>query len=289
MAEVPDIPVLGCVGQLDAWPCRVGIWDWCRRWNIRRWKRLYRSGRGGLQGADLDRLRRLATAGKTMASRRGRDRRSVNVAVAKDEASLSVTPILDEWREAGAEFGFSHSPTSAGRGLRRGLPAGRLPRTSGGQNPMNETFMSGLRGAGGKAVFGECGGYMALGEAPIAEDGQTTAWLVCYPWSRALNLKAHPGLPASGSDRRWTGARGARSNPRISLFARVSRDQRDPLFREWGARRRTWVAGCRHGRVAGSFCISSPASRSDDGAIFPKPKEYKKAMMASATTMPNVV
>jgi cobyrinic acid a,c-diamide synthase len=91
------------------------------------------------------------------------------IAVATDDAFLFAYPaVLEGWRRQGAELSFFSpladeppDPTADAVYLPGGYPelhAGRLAAA--------ERFRAGLRQAAveGKAVYGECGGYMVLGE-----------------------------------------------------------------------------------------------------------------------------
>ncbi len=98
------------------------------------------------------------------------------IALAHDEAFSFVYPhLLEEWRRAGAEIlPFSPladqapDPTADVCWLPGGYPelhAGRLAAAS--------TFQRGLKAfAAERPVHGECGGYMALGEAVIDAEGR---------------------------------------------------------------------------------------------------------------------
>ena len=262
--ELPDIPVLGCVGQLDdlALPSRhLGLVQALEHPALETF--ISKAAGAVSKAVDLDRLRRLATAGKTMASTaRPRPPLGQRVAVAKDEAfAFRYAHTLDEWREAGAEVRF-FSPLAdeaPGEDCDAVYLPGGYPELHAGRIAMNETFMSGLRKAArsGKAVFGECGGYMALGEALIAEDGQTHSMAGLLPVvasfespKRILGYR-QAVLTADGP----LGRAGAAFKTHEFHYSReVSRDGRDPLFRIRDAEgAELGVAGCRHGRVAGSF------------------------------------
>ncbi len=100
------------------------------------------------------------------------------IAVARDEAfAFAYEATLEGWRAQGAEIGF-FSPL-AGEGpdaladavyLPGGYPELHAPRIAAGQG-----FLEGLRSAAkrGAAIFGECGGYMVLGQALIDAEGRS--------------------------------------------------------------------------------------------------------------------
>lgn len=99
------------------------------------------------------------------------------IAVARDDAFCFAYPaLLDGWRREGAELAFfsplaGEPPDPAADSVY--LPGG-YPQLWAGHLAVAETFFAGLRraAAGGKPVYGECGGYMVLGEALIDADGR---------------------------------------------------------------------------------------------------------------------
>jgi cobyrinic acid a,c-diamide synthase len=99
------------------------------------------------------------------------------IAVARDDAFRFAYPtLLDGWRRDGAELSFfaplagePPDPTADAVYLPGGYPelwAGRLAAA--------DRFMAGLRraAADGKPVYGECGGYMVLGDGLVDADGR---------------------------------------------------------------------------------------------------------------------
>jgi len=98
------------------------------------------------------------------------------IAVARDTAFAFAYPhLLQSWREAGAELAF-FSPLADEAPLATAdaifLPGG-YPELHAGKLAGNQRFMDGLRRRAGDgiAIYGECGGYMVLGEALIDGDG----------------------------------------------------------------------------------------------------------------------
>ena len=124
---------------------------------------------------DLAALRGLASGGMSFgASRRCRPP-AQRIALARDEAfSFTYPHLLAAWRAAGAEI-LPFSPLADERPpeadccwLPGGYPELHAGRLAGAQN-----FLGGLRRfAENKAVHGECGGYMVLGETLTDADGQ---------------------------------------------------------------------------------------------------------------------
>ena len=98
------------------------------------------------------------------------------IAVASDVAFAFAYPhLLQGWRRAAAEIvPFSpladEAPDAAADAVF--LPGG-YPELHAGQLTAAETFWTGLQAAAdrGALIYGECGGYMALGEAIVDADG----------------------------------------------------------------------------------------------------------------------
>jgi len=112
--------------------------------------------------------------------RQGIEPLGTHIAVARDEAFAFFYPHLQtSWREAGASFSFfsplqDEAPEAGADAVY--LPGG-YPELYGEQLAGNQRFMGGLREAAkqGKRVYGECGGYMVLGQGVIDKQGQRHA------------------------------------------------------------------------------------------------------------------
>lgn len=97
------------------------------------------------------------------------------IALAQDAAfSFTYPHLLKGWRDGGAEIlpfsPLANQPPAADADL-VWLPGG-YPELHAGTLAANDTFLQGVRThAASKPVHGECGGYMALGEALIDKDG----------------------------------------------------------------------------------------------------------------------
>jgi len=98
------------------------------------------------------------------------------IAVARDAAFVFAYPaVLDGWRRAGATLSFfsplADEPSNPDADAIY-LPGG-YPELHAGRLAMAERFFSGLRRAAlaGASVYGECGGYMVLGEALTDAEG----------------------------------------------------------------------------------------------------------------------
>lgn len=184
------------------------------------------------------------------------------IAVASDIAFAFAYPhVLDAWRAAGAEL-LPFSPLADEAPLADAdaiyLPGG-YPELHAGRLASSETFMDGLRAAAGRgaAIFGECGGYMALGVGLVDGDG------VRHPMAGLLPLETSFAGPAMHFGYRLAelaadsplGPAGTRFRAHEFHYARILReDVRAPLFRCRDALGNDLgQAGCRDGQVSGSF------------------------------------
>jgi cobyrinic acid a,c-diamide synthase len=100
------------------------------------------------------------------------------IAVARDDAFCFIYPaLLNGWRHQGADLAFfsplaDESPDPAADAVY--LPGG-YPELWAGRIAAADVFLAGLRraAAGRKPIYGECGGYMVLGEVLIDADGHS--------------------------------------------------------------------------------------------------------------------
>ena len=129
------------------------------------------------------------------------------LAVARDQAfAFAYAHLLHEWRKAGAEI-LPFSP------LANEAPApdadaiflpGGYPELHAGRLAANCKFLDGLRAAPGP-VYGECGGFMVLGENLIDKDGKSHAMAGLLPLATSFaarklslgyrQLQPLPGAP----------------------------------------------------------------------------------------------
>ncbi len=216
------------------------------------------------EAVDLDRLAALAR--RPAAGPPGRptpplDPFGQRIAVARDTAFAFAYPsLLDGWRRAGAELApFSplgdEAPDESADAVY--LPGG-YPELHAGRIASNGRFLDGLRGAArrGAAVFGECGGFMVLGERLIDPDGESHAMAGLLPAAASFGApRLHLGY------RRMTLARSGPLGPAGAAFrghefhyARLVRQEGAPLFHAADAAGRDLgPAGAVAGKVAGSF------------------------------------
>jgi cobyrinic acid a,c-diamide synthase len=196
------------------------------------------------------------------------------IAVARDDAFCFIYPtLLDGWRRAGATLSFfsplageAPDPDADAVYLPGGYPelwAGRLAAADG--------FLAGLRraAAAGKPIYGECGGYMVLGEALIDADGCRHPMAGLLPLTtsfaerrlslgyRAVTLLADGPLGAPGASFR---------GHEFHYATIVREDAAEPLWSvEDAAGESRGACGLRRGSVSGSFIhlIDSSSGESD--------------------------
>ncbi len=173
-----------------------------------------------------------------------------HVAVARDEAFAFFYPHLQAaWQGAGVSLSFfspldDQPPTPQADAIF--LPGG-YPELYAGQLAGNETFFKGLKQAAaeGKTIYGECGGYMVLGEGLVDKEGDAHQMAGLLAVETSFE-KRHLHL----------GYRYVRS-PEGHLFrghefhySTVLRESGAPLFRDVEGE---GVYGLANGSVSGSF------------------------------------
>lgn len=175
------------------------------------------------------------------------------IGIAQDEAFAFCYPhLLQDWRENGAELRFfsplANEPAPICDLIY--LPGG-YPELHAGQLASNQDFLQSLRGSTAQ-IYGECGGYMVLGETLTDGDGvqHKMAGLLAVETSFAAR-KRHLGYrtlqatagPFAGA---WRGHE--------FHYATTTRAQGTPLFKAQDA---TGTAlpdmGMINGRISGSF------------------------------------
>ena len=186
------------------------------------------------------------------------------IAVARDAAFAFAYPhLLDGWREAGADLSFfsplaDETPDTSADAVY--LPGG-YPELHAGRLAANPRFRDGVRSAAerGALVYGECGGYMVLGEALTDAEGERHAMLGLLPLETSFEMRRlHLGyrrldplgdlpwtMPLTGHEFHYaTIVREGQGEPGAeALFG-----TRDALGDDLGS------AGLRAGKVTGSFC-----------------------------------
>lgn len=184
------------------------------------------------------------------------------IAVARDEAfAFSYESTLEGWRAAGAEITF-FSPLAdeapAGDPDAVYLPGG-YPELHAGRLAACGRFLGGLRDAAarGAALFGECGGYMVLGQGLTDSDGFRHAMAGLLPLETSFaEPRLHLGYRiAKLAGDSPLGAKGLGYGGHEFHYASiVAEGPAQPLFSTSDAKGADQgPAGLVAGRVAGSF------------------------------------
>ena len=175
------------------------------------------------------------------------------IAIASDIAFAFAYPhILNDWRKQGAELSFfSPLNNEIPKGDAIFLPGG-YPELHAAKLANNLSFLEALRQHEG-LIYGECGGYMVLGDAIIDADGKSHAMAGLLPVTtsfaaRKLQLGYRQLKPLNGP---WTGMlRGHEFH--YSTIA--SQGKADPLFHASDAAGNDLgPIGQRLGNVMGSY------------------------------------
>jgi cobyrinic acid a,c-diamide synthase len=215
-------------------------------------------------GLDLGRLSRLARPPSVTAlgpGARPLPPLGQRIAIAMDAAfGFTYPATLAGWRRQGAEIRpFSpladEAPDPAADAVY--LPGG-YPELHAAALASRGQFMAGLRAAVGRRafVYGECGGYMVLGEALLDRAGAVHRMAGLLPVVTSFaEPRLHLGYRRiTALARTPLGAQGAAFRGHEFHFAREVERHGPPLFEAGGARGRdTEAAGLAVGRVAGSF------------------------------------
>jgi cobyrinic acid a,c-diamide synthase len=185
-----------------------------------------------------------------------------SIAVARDDAFLFAYPaVLEGWRRAGAALSFfsplaDEPPDPDADAVY--LPGG-YPELHAGGLAASADFLAGLRAAAaaGKPVYGECGGYMVLGDALTDAEGRPHRMAELLPLTTSFaERRLHLGyrvltLLQDGP----LGPAGARYRGHEFHYATTISASDDgasfALSDSWGAD--LGMAGLRRGSVAGSF------------------------------------
>jgi cobyrinic acid a,c-diamide synthase len=184
------------------------------------------------------------------------------MAVARDRAFLFAYPhLLDAWRKAGAEI-VPFSPLAdetPDDGADAVFLPGGYPELHAGRLAAGHRFLAGLRAAAarGCVVYGECGGYMVLGEGLVDGAGRRHAMAGLLPLEtsfaeprrslgyRSLELVADCPLGCGGEEFR---------GHEFHYASIVGAEGGEPLFAARDALGASQPArGARRGPVMGSF------------------------------------
>ena len=181
------------------------------------------------------------------------------IAVAKDQAcAFSYPHILTGWKKAGAELCFFSPLEDEAPRVDSGmvyLPGG-YPELFAAQLSEQENFRAGMEAARerGAVIYGECGGYMLLGESLIDAEGTAHRMLGFLPLETSFAVKKR-----SLGYRRLRGAAGSPFSGRYTAhefhYSTVARQGAGkPLFHaEDALGNDLGPAGLAHGNVCGSY------------------------------------
>jgi cobyrinic acid a,c-diamide synthase len=177
------------------------------------------------------------------------------IAVARDEAFAFAYPhLLADWRAGGAEVAF-FSPLADEAVPEADLVVlpGGYPELHAGRLAAAERFMSSLTSVAQRIdIYGECGGYMVLGEALVDAEGRTHGMAGLLPLATSFaSPRLHLGyrrVEALGGP--FPGGWAAHE----FHYATTLKAEGEPLFRAWDAEGAELpLMGLRRGHVAGSF------------------------------------
>ncbi len=263
------IPVLGCLprsSDLTLPERHLGLVQAQERADLDAF--LDRAARLAGQHLDLDGLRGLARPLAASAVSAGAPGAAVlpplgqRIAVARDVAfAFAYASLLYEWRAAGADLSFfsplqDEAPAAGADAVY--LPGG-YPELHAGRIAANAGFLGALRRAAarGAAIYGECGGYMVLGDGLIDAEGQRHAMAGLLPLEtsfaeRRLQLGYRQAQLLGDCA---IGAAGSRFRGHEFHYAVVRREgEGEPLFACRDSQGRGLAPqGRRRGAVCGSF------------------------------------
>lgn len=264
-AAVPEVAILGCIPRRDdlKLPERhLGLVQAGEHADLDAF--LDRAADALGRYVDVARLQSLARPGRRPASGAALPLPppGQRIAVASDAAFAFRYPLVTEgWRAAGAAIvPFSpladEAPDPAADAVY--LPGG-YPELHAGRLAAARRFLEGLRAAArrGAAVFGECGGYMVLGEGLVDGDGRRHAMAGLLPLETSfaaprLHLGYRRATLAAGN---FLGRAGQRFRGHEFHYAAVLKEgPGQPLFTCADAQGNALgTTGLVAGNVAGSF------------------------------------
>jgi cobyrinic acid a,c-diamide synthase len=258
--HLPDLTVLGAVRRDESFevPARhLGLVPADEAGDID--TRFDRAAAHIAETCDIDRLVALARPARcTAASGSALPPLGQHIAVARDAAFLfTYEATLAGWRRQGAEISF-FSPLADERPAATAdaiyLPGG-YPELHAGRLAAAMNLLDALRAAD-KTIYGECGGYMVLGETLTDADGVTHRMAGLLPLKTSFaERRRHLGYrTARLLTPRSLGGAGTRFRGHEFHYATIVEENGDPLFVVTDATDNDLgCAGLRRGPVAGSF------------------------------------
>jgi cobyrinic acid a,c-diamide synthase len=263
--HLPGLPLLGAVTRDDALslPARhLGLVPAGERCDAA--ALLERAGAQIGEALDVDRLIGLARRSRYSQAATGTGLQPLgrNIAVARDDAFLfAYEATLAGWRRQGAAMSFfspladeAPDPAADAVYLPGGYPELHADKLAGAAQ-----FLDGLRLAAtaGKAIYGECGGYMVLGEALTDGNRETHRMAGLLPLHTSFAApRRHLGYRAAGllSSGPLGGAGAQFRGHEFHYASIVEEGDADPLFAVADASGADLGrAGLQRGRIAGSF------------------------------------
>ena len=212
---------------------------------------------------DMERLRSLSRPAKLTANEEGDllPPLGQRIAIAEDQAfRFSYPQIMQSWRDAGAEL-LPFSPLAdeaPGTDCDAVYLPGGYPELHAGCLANNNRFLSGLHktAQANKPIFGECGGYMVLGETLVDADGAAhkMAGLLKLETSfakRKLHLGYRQAILQSDG---ILGPTGTSFKGHEFHYASILKEEGAPLFDTANAAKSPLgSAGLSDGLISGSF------------------------------------
>ena len=257
-----DCPVIGAfpqLRQLDTPSRHLGLVQARERADLQAF--IAEAGSLAAEYVDLDRFCELSSSIRDGTKRAGIPPLGQHVAVARDEAfSFLYEHLLVDWRRAGTEISF-FSPLADEPPARKAdaiyLPGG-YPELHAARLASSRQFRAGVRAAAarGATVYGECGGYMTLGQSlidskgcgyemlgllPVETSFEAPRMRLGYRYLRPYPNPVWPQISITGHEFHYAQQVGAEDAAR-------------PLFAAWDSQEaRLPDMGIRVGRIMGSF------------------------------------
>lgn len=183
------------------------------------------------------------------------------LAIAKDKVFSFLYPhLLDSWQKQGTGLSFfsplaNQSPDTSADAIF--LPGG-YPELHAGQLSACNHFRKGMMAASesGKIIYGECGGYMVMGEAIRDKGGQAHPMLGLLPLiSSFAPAKRHLGYREVTVIEPWTDSEMQRWRGHEFHYANIEKEgEGESLFNAFDREGRPLgKIGRRRGRIMGSF------------------------------------
>lgn len=177
------------------------------------------------------------------------------IAIAQDVAFAFAYPhLLADWRAAGAELSFfspleNQAPDPNADAIY--LPGG-YPELHAGRITAAQTFLNALKAADSATIYGECGGYMLLGEGLIDKDGTRHKMAGLLPLVTSFeHPERHLGYRRLKA---LNGHHQGQFNAHEFHYSKALREDGPALFDAYDAQGTPLgKSGLCHGRISGSY------------------------------------